>query len=204
MFFSIILSIFVSLILLFVMIRFGFNMAAANDPMTARIIMFAFMSVIFFIVSSLISEIVFEPMFNLQTYCNSEPDKVIELISVSERRLESPLKQGYVGVSNSLNAGEKFVVTDGEFYYYYCLDDYGIKTIKKVKVSDEIQINESKSPYAGAGVMKVYSYRYNWWGKFFFNNPDKTERLIFLIPAGTLGKGKIIFPDPVPVCVLTG
>ena len=147
-------------------------------------------------------------MFKLQTYCESEPDDVTELVSVSEPGYKSALKD-YVEVVNILNAGKKFVVADSEFYYYCrtILDPYLEKKqfiIEKIEKTNEIQVKESDSPYAGAGVVKIYHYEYvSWWGKFFFDKPLE-ERWVFLIPKGTLGKGKIIIPDPLPIFVPNG
>ena len=203
MFFNIILSIAVGLILFFVVRKW-------NDKSLLKRLLWSEHGLILlcislcFTISSAISESVFEHMLNLQTYCKSEPDYVTELISVSD---------DYAEVANSFNLGKKIVVSDGEFYYY-CRTiphhELGSRfsskekdvVIEKIKISDEIEVQEIDFPYAGAGVMKSYSYRYaSWWGKFFFNNPNQTKRRIFLIPKGTFGKGKIVIPNPVPIYV---
>ena len=171
-------------------------------------------SLVCFVSLLAVSEIIFEPMFKLQTYCESEPDDVIELVDVSEscRKLVS---KDYTEVVNILNAGKKFVVTDGEFYYYcrsYKNPDPNSRfrpeketiIIETVKATDEIQVNESDSPYAGAGVMKIYRCKYSiWWGWFFFDNP-RNGKMVFLIPKGTFGKGKIITPELSPIYVPAG
>jgi len=152
----------------------------------------ALMALVLFTISLVISKVIFQPMFNLQTYCKSEPDEVIELVSVSD--------------------GDKFVVTDEEFYYYCraILDFYlneETVIIEKTKPNDgeigEIQVKEYDSSYAEslAGVMKIYRYKYSsWWGWFFFDNP-RNGKMVFLIPKGTFGKGKIVAPDPAPVYI---
>jgi len=168
----------------------------------------AAMALVLFIISLVVSNVIFQHMFKLQTYCESEPDDVTELVSVSEPGYKSALKD-YVEVVNILNAGKKFVVADSEFYYYCrtILDPYLEKKqfiIEKIEKTNEIQVKESDSPYAGAGVVKIYHYEYvSWWGKFFFDKPLE-ERWVFLIPKGTLGKGKIIIPDPLPIFVPNG
>ena len=143
----------------------------------------ALIALALFIISLGISKVILQPIFKLQTYCKSEPDKVIELVSV----------------------GGKFVVADSKFYYYYCrtiLDpclDKKTVIIGKTKPNDgEIRVKEYESL---AGVMKIYHYKYSsWWGWFFFDNP-RNGKMVFLIPKGTFGKGKIVAPDPAPVYI---
>jgi len=161
----------------------------------------AAMALVLFIISLGVSNVIFQHMFKLQTYCEFEPNDVTELKSVE--------------VVNTLNVGKKNLVTDGEFFYYcrsiknsYMDKRFPPKDksiiIERIKATNEIQVKESDSPYAGAGFLEIYHYKYvSWWGKFFFDNPDK-EKLVFLIPKGTLGKGKIIIPDPLPIFVPNG
>lgn len=157
----------------------------------------------------MLSQIVFNPAskFNLQTYCKSEPNETVELVSVSES-CKNSVSADYVGVVNPLNAGKKFVVTDGEIYYCVAsiLPNKRLPpVILQFKKTDEIQIMEFDSPYAGAGVMKVYRCEYaSWWAKFFFNKPGtEKKKRVFSIPVGTLGKGKIVIPNTTPVFVPT-
>lgn len=186
MFFNIILSIAVGLILFFVVRN--------KKDFEERIFRSGFIAIILFFASLTVSQILFEPLFNLKTYCESEPRYEIGLVSV----------------------GEKFVAKDGECYSYCSTSsdpyvDYRsilssdeknkVLFIGRIWASDEAQIEESYPPYASTGVMKIYFYQYtSKWSKFFFSNPG-TQKRIFSIPKGTLGKGKIIIPDPWPVYV---
>ena len=168
-------------------------------------------SVVVSLASLVVLDMVIKPMFNLQTYCESEPSETIELVSVLEP-CKKLVQTDYVEVVNILNAGKKFVVTDGEFYWYCCTyqnsypnaGSYSppkVVIIKEVKITSETQVTESNSPYAGAGVMNVYLHKYkSWWANFsLFVRGIK--RRVFSIPAGTLGKGKIIIPNSAPVFV---
>ena len=191
MFFSISLGVFIGLIVYF----------CCRGRSTGNICESIIISVAVSLVSLLVSQIVFKPMFSLQIYCESEPDYEAELVGVSGGCFEKPSSADYI------------VVTDGEFYYY-CLtipdpDNFHTNRppqkkkiiIEKVKIIDDVQVAESNFPYAGAGVMSGYRHKYkSQWAKFFFDKP-RTERRVFSIPAGTLGKGKIIIPDPAPVFV---
>lgn len=201
MYFNFILTIFFGLILYFITKRF--KKISADGRIVIRVCGPFAVFIMYFAMFE--TQTVFNPtsIFNLQTYCESEPGYTVELVSVSEC-CKKIVSADYIGVANPLNAGKKFVVTDGEVYY--CTASVlpnkrlppSILTFNK---TDEIQITESDSPYAGAGVMKVYSYKYvNWWAEFFFSNP-RTEKRVFFIPAGTLGKGKIVIPEPAPIFV---
>jgi len=149
----------------------------------------ALMALALFIISLVISKVIFQPMLRLQTYCESEP----------------------VVIVNILKVGGKFVAIDDDEFYYYC---YAIPNpelyqkeervvIEKIEATD-IQVKEYDQYFEArsrVGVLEIYSYRYeSWWGKFFFDNPRK-KRWVFLIPKGTFGKGKIVVPDPVPVYI---
>jgi len=202
MLFSAILFVFIGFISFFLLRMFsGKKPFDVAEGITRSIVIAVLLSIGLLIVKRMI----FHPMFKLQTYCKSEPDNVIELVDVSET-CRNPVSKDYADVANSLNAGKKFVVTDGEFYYYcytIVLPKEKKMIIEKIKVSDEIQVEEPSFLCTGA-MVKIYHYKYvNWWGKFFFDNPYK-ERLVFLIPKGTLGKGKIIYPDPAPIYVPAG